>query len=172
MKTKNITMIALFVAFISVSAQIAIPLGPVPFTLQPTLVLLTGLLLGGKRGFVAVLIYVLVGAVGIPVFSGFKGGFSVIFAQTGGFIMSFSIMAYIAGEITEITKKEWLKYFGCIIGVVVNFALGAAYFMFITEMTLQATLTYTVYPFIFTTLLQIVIAVNLSNRLKMFTEIN
>ncbi len=165
MKTKDLTQIALLVAFISVSAQIAIPLGPVPFTLQTTLVLMTGLLLGSKKGFIAVLIYILVGAVGIPVFSGSKGGIAIIFAQTGGFIVSFPIMAFVAGKFAEKFKKGYMRYIGCVVAVFLNFLVGCLYFMYITEMSLYMSLTYTVFPFVLTTILQIVIAVNLSNKL-------
>ncbi len=165
MKTKELTYIALFVAFISVSAQLAIPIGPVPFTLQTTLILMAGLILGPKKGAISVLIYILVGAVGVPVFSGFRGGISILFLSTGGFIMSFPLMAYIAGKFSN-HPKTFVKYSGCTVGVLVNFACGLAYFMFLTKMDLITSMSYTVFPFIITTILQIVLAVNLSNTLK------
>ncbi len=166
MKTKDLTMIALLVAFISVSAQLAIPLGPVPFTLQTTLILMTGLILGAKKGALAVLIYILVGAIGLPVFSGGRGGVAVILAQTGGFIISFPIMAFVAGAFSEVSNKVYIKYIGCVIGVLLNFAVGCLYFMFITEMSLYMSLTYTVFPFVITTIVQIIIAVTLSFKIK------
>ncbi len=165
MKTKEITYIALFVAFISVAAQIAIPLGPVPFTLQTMLILMAGLILGPKNGTISVLVYILLGAVGIPVFSGFSGGLSIIFLNTGGFIMSFPLMAYIAGKVSN-RPNVVVKYLGCLIGVVINFVCGLAYFMFLTEMDFITSMTYTVFPFIITTIIQIILAVNLSNKLK------
>ncbi len=165
LKTRELTYIALFVAFISVSAQLAIPLGPVPFTLQTMLILMAGLILGSKKGTICVLVYILLGAVGIPVFSGFTGGLSTIFLNTGGFIMSFPLMAYVAGKFSN-QRKTLLKYLGCTMGVVLNFACGLGYFMFLTQMDLITSMTYTVFPFIITSIFQIIIAVNLSNKLQ------
>ncbi len=170
-KTKDLTLMALMTAFISVSAQIAIPLGMVPFTLQTTLILMAGLILGSKRGMITCFVYMLIGAIGIPVFSGFSGGIDTIFLQTGGFIMSFPLMAYVAGKFSEISDKKIMKYLGSLIGVILNFVVGCAYFMYVTEMDLITSMTYTVFPFIVTSLVQIVIAVTLSNKIKSAIEI-
>ncbi len=166
MKTKELTLIGVIVAFIVVSAQISIPLGPVPFTLQTMLILTSGLVLGSKKALIANLIYILLGAVGLPVFANFSGGFSIIFLQTGGFIMSFPLMAYVAGKVSEMTNNKVMTYIGCIMGVLINFTIGCAYFMFVTKFDLKTSLTYTVLPFIVTTIVQIICAVNLSEKLK------
>ncbi len=170
-KTRDLTLIALMTSFIAVSAQIAIPLGMVPFTLQTTLILMSGLILGSKRGMITCIVYMLVGAVGIPVFAGFKGGIDSLFLQTGGFIMSFPLMAYVAGKFAELSSKNYMKYIGALIGVILNFAVGCAYFMFVTEMDLITSLSYTVFPFVITSLVQIIIAVTLSNKIKSVIEI-
>jgi biotin transport system substrate-specific component len=80
------TRVALMAAVTAVAAQVTIPLpfSPVPFTLQVPAVVLTGLLLGPRYGALAQAVYVLVGAVGMPVFAGFKGGLGVVFGPTGG----------------------------------------------------------------------------------------
>ncbi len=166
MNTKELTLIGVMVAFIVASAQISIPLGPVPFTLQTMVILTSGLVLGSKKGFISVLIYILLGAVGLPVFANFNGGVGAIFAQTGGFIMSFPIMAFVAGKVTEITSNKLMRYVGCIVGVLINFTVGCGYFMFITKMDLKTSLSYTVLPFMFTTAVQIIFAVKLSEKLK------
>lgn len=163
---KDMTLIALFVAVISVSAQVAIPLGMVPFTLQTMCILLAGLILGGKKGTIAILIYILVGAVGMPVFANFKGGIGTIFMQTGGFIMSFPIMAYCAGKIAEMTDKFMYKMLGCLLGVTLNFVFGCTYFMIVTKMDLMVSLSYTVFPFIATSLIQIILAIKLSEKIN------
>ncbi len=165
-KTKDLTLIGLMTAFIAVSAQIAIPIGIVPFTLQTTLILMAGLILGSKRGMITCLVYILVGAIGIPVFANFSGGIDIIFLQTGGFIMSFPLMAYVAGKFSELSNKTSMKYVGSLVGVILNFIVGCAYFMYVTEMDLITSMTYTVLPFVLTSLVQIVIAVNLSKKIK------
>ncbi len=171
LKTKDLTLMGLMTAFISVSAQIAIPLGMVPFTLQTTLILMAGLILGSRRGLITCIIYMLVGAIGIPVFAGFSGGLDTIFLQTGGFIMSFPLMAYVAGKFSELSNKMYMHYIGSLLGVVLNFIVGCAYFMYVTEMDLMASLSYTVLPFIFTSLIQIVIAVTFSKKIKLLINI-
>src|SRR5215216_5325541 len=98
----NVTVMAraaLMAAVTAVAAQITIPLpfSPVPFTLQVLAVILSGLLLGPRHGALAQAIYILVGAVGAPVFAGFSGGLGVILGPTGGYIVSYPIAAALAG---------------------------------------------------------------------------
>ena len=95
----TMTRVALMAAVTAVAAQITIPLpfSPVPFTLQVPAVVLSGLLLGPRYGALAQAIYVLVGAVGVPVFAGFKGGLGVIFGPTGGYLLSYPLAAAVAG---------------------------------------------------------------------------
>ena len=88
----------MFAAVIAVLAQIAIPLpSGVPVTLQTFAVALTGVVLGAKRGSIATFVYILLGAVGVPVFSGFNGGLGAIVGKTGGFIWGFLFLAFFAG---------------------------------------------------------------------------
>ncbi len=97
-KTKSIVMTGVFAAIICVLSQIAIPMPTgVPVTLQTFAVALCGYFLGVKKGTAAVLVYILLGAAGIPVFSGFKGGFACLGALTGGFIYGFLALALLCG---------------------------------------------------------------------------
>ena len=91
------TRAALMAAFTAVAAQISIPLEPIPFTFQVLAVVLTGLLLGPRYGALAMAIYLLLGAVGVPVFSGFTGGLGQILGPTGGYLLSYPIAAAVAG---------------------------------------------------------------------------
>ena len=84
-------------AFTAVAAQITIPLEPVPFTLQVLAVVLTGLLLGPRYGALAMAIYLLLGAVGVPVFAQFSGGLGQLFGPTGGYLVSYPLAASLAG---------------------------------------------------------------------------
>ena len=98
MKVTDIVLCALFAAIIAVLSQIAIPMpSGVPVTLQTFAIALCGYYLCILRATVSTLVYVLIGAVGVPVFSGFKGGFASIVGPTGGFIIGFIAMAAICG---------------------------------------------------------------------------
>ena len=91
-KTKDMAYIAVFAVLIAVCSWISIPT-TVPFTLQTFAVFLTVGVLGGKRGSLAVLVYILLGCVGVPVFAGFSGGIGVLAGQTGGYIVGFLFSA-------------------------------------------------------------------------------
>ena len=86
---KNIVLAGMFAAFLAVMSQISLPMPTgVPITVQVFAVALVGVILGWKRGVLAVLVYILIGAVGVPVFANFKGGLSVLTGLTGGYIMA------------------------------------------------------------------------------------
>lgn len=90
---KSMVLIALFVALIVMGAFISIPIGPVSITLQSLFVLLAGFFLG-KDAYKAVLIYIVMGLIGLPLFAGFKGGFSTVFSPSFGFLIGMVIAAY------------------------------------------------------------------------------
>lgn len=95
-KTLDLCMIGVVTAVIVIMAQISIPMPlGVPMTMQTFAITLAGIILGSKKGAVASLIYVLLGAVGVPVFANFSGGYQLLVGPTGGFIISFPIMAFI-----------------------------------------------------------------------------
>ena len=97
-KTLDLCMIGVVTAVIVIMAQISIPMPlGVPMTMQTFAITLAGIILGSKKGAVASLIYVLLGAVGVPVFANFSGGYQLLVGPTGGFIISFPIMAFIIG---------------------------------------------------------------------------
>lgn len=97
-KTAELTMIALFAAIVAVLSQISVPMpSGVPITLQTFAVALCGHYLGTKKGTAAIGVYILLGAVGVPVFTNFKGGFACLFSVTGGFIWGFLALAALCG---------------------------------------------------------------------------
>lgn len=97
-KTADLVLIALFAAITAVLSQIAIPMPTnVPVTLQTFAVALCGFCLGSKKGTASILVYILLGAIGIPVFTGFKGGIACIASFTGGFIYGFLPFAFLSG---------------------------------------------------------------------------
>ena len=109
MSIRDICFIGLFAALLAILAPMSVPLaGGVPITLATFMVTLSGTVLGAKRGAVAVGIYMLLGFVGLPVFSGFRGGIGIAFGPTGGFLLSYPIMAAIAGLGAGTRRLHWL----------------------------------------------------------------
>ena len=118
--TKNIIFIGLFAAITAVLSQIAIPLPTnVPLTLQTFAVALAGYFLGAVKGTVSMLVYVMLGAVGVPVFANWKGGFGVIMGATGGFIVGFIFMALLCGVGSSVfsSKKLSGKVLAVLLGI-------------------------------------------------------
>lgn len=93
LKVRNMALCGAFAAFLTICAWISIPMGAVSFTMQTFAVLLALGLLGGKWGGISILVYLLIGATGVPVFSGFQGGFGVLLGATGGYLTGFLFSA-------------------------------------------------------------------------------
>ncbi len=130
MKTKDLTKIALFVAVLTVSAYITVPF-VIPFTMQTFAVFLACFMLGGVKAFVAILVYVLLGAIGLPVFSGFKGGAGALLGPTGGYIIGFLVSALVYGAITAVFgEKKFVKFTAAVVGLALLYAFGSLWFAF------------------------------------------
>ena len=149
---------AVFTAIIAVMAQIVIPMPlGVPMTLQTLAIMLTGVMLGAKKGVLVTVAYVLAGTLGAPVFAGLTGGPGAVFGPTGGFIMSFPLLALAAGTGAEKGSKLWL-WGGLVTGVMINYLCGAIYFGIYTSNDLITSFTACVLLFIPTDILKIIIA--------------
>ena len=97
-KTRELTVCGLFAALIALAAQLSIPLpGGVPMTAQTMVIALCGYVLGQKSGVLAVGSYLLLGAVGLPVYAGFRGGWQMLFGTTGGFLWGFLLLVFFCG---------------------------------------------------------------------------
>ena len=162
---RDICHIGIFAAVIAVCAQISIPMPiGVPMTLQTFAIPLAGVVLGVKKGVIATVVYILLGAVGMPVFANFTGGIGVVFGRTGGFILSFPFMALAAG-IGAWKGKIWLTTW-LVMGTVVNYLCGLLMFSYITSIGLAASFPLVVLPFLLTDALKIVMVVVLGNIIK------
>lgn len=123
----DLGLIAVFAAFVAVCAVLpAIPVGPlaVPITLQTLAVYLTGLVLGGRRGFLAVALYVVVGLVGLPIFSGFRGGPAVLAGPSAGYIIGFPIAAACVGFLAYAVLRRGAARGRVLIGLITAALLG------------------------------------------------
>jgi len=99
--TRTVSIVIAFSLFNALAAQIAIPIGPVPITMQTFAVTLTGALLGPRLGAAALIAYLIEGASGLPFFAGGLGGLGVLLGPTGGYLVSFPAAAYITGAFSE-----------------------------------------------------------------------
>jgi len=121
---KEIAYSGIFTALTIVGAQISIPIGPVPITFQTLFVVLSGLILGARLGFFTQLTYILIGAIGLPVFAGFTGGIVQLYGPLGGYLISFPIAAFLIGLITEKHRNTKNYLLSAFLGIAVIYILG------------------------------------------------
>ena len=172
MKTKivrDMTLISLFSALIAITSFIAIPIGTLPVTLQTFGVFATLILLGGRRGSISVAVYIALGAVGLPVFSGFSGGLGRLFDAAGGFIFGFLAAALVFWLLSHLFGSTTV---GTVISTVsahlVLYAVGALWFFFgYSDGTgFFQTLTLTVLPYLLPDAIKLFLAIFLCEKIK------
>ena len=164
LKTRDIAYVALAVALLAVCAFITIP-ATVPFTLQVFGVFFVLELLGGRRGALAVWLYLLFGAIGLPVCAGFRGGFSVLLSATGGFIMAFAAVALLYFVLSFFRAPRWTHYPLAILSLALIYFGGSAWFVYMMGGSLKHALLVCVVPFILPDLIKVVLAFLLAQRL-------
>ena len=169
--TKDLTYVALAVGLISVCSWISVPT-VVPFTLQTFAVFATLALLGGKRGTIAVACYILLGLTGAPVFSNMTGGVGVLAGLTGGYIIGFVFigLTYWLAE-TIFSKKLWAQIASLVIGLLVCYTFGTAWFMLVYSgrfgaVSLSSALTMCVAPFVPVDLVKLALALLLAKAIE------
>lgn len=172
-RTKNMILISIFSVLISVCAWISIP-AAVPFTMQTFGIFSATGILGGKRGTIAICIYLLLGAIGLPVFAGGTSGVGILLGSTGGYMVGW-ILAGLVTWILEsmLGRKTWTAALSMIAGLIGCYALGTAWFMLIYareagRIGLWTALSMCVIPFIIPDLVKIALALLIRKRLIRF----
>ncbi|MCM1529502.1 MAG: biotin transporter BioY [Alistipes sp.] len=171
LKTIDLVYMALGAVFIAICSWINIPT-TVPFTMQTFAVFFVLSALGGKRGTVSILVHLLLGVVGVPVFAQFTSGLGILLGNTGGYIVGFVFMGLIYWLIVGISgKKMWVEILAMVIGLVVLYAFGTAWFMVVYSRAngavgLTVVLGWCVVPFIIPDLIKLGLAVTLARRLS------
>lgn len=157
---KNMCYVGLFTAVIAIMAQISIPMPlGVPMTMQTFAITLAAIILGAKLSTISSLIYILLGAIGLPVLAGFSGGISKFVGPTGGFLISFPIMAFIIGyAVDHRSAFKGAFVIGLIAGTVVNYIVGIAMFCILTQSSVAVGFTACVLPFIPTAIIKAILA--------------
>ena len=173
LRTVDMAYIALFAVLMAVCDWITIPM-TVPFTLQIFAVFAALVTLGGRRGTYAVIVYLLLGAVGLPVGAGFQGGLGWLLGTTGGYIVGFLCIALIYWLMTaKLGESLPVVVAACVLGLAVCYAFGTAWFLVVYARNsgpigLMTALGWCVFPYIIPDLVKLALAVFLSRRVKGF----
>ena len=155
-KLKLMVYSSIMATLMAIGAYIAIPIGPVPIVLQNLFVMVAALLLGRKWGCISVCVYLLAGAVGLPVFAGGTGGLGKFIGPTGGYLIGFAIAAFIIGAISEKGEGKLLfDIIGMIIGTIVIYAIGVSWLKVVTGMTFTKAIAVGMLPFLIGDVLKI-----------------
>ena len=162
-RTRSIAFVALSIAVIVVSAWVTVPIGPVPFTLQMFAVTFAILVLTPRQAIGAIAGYLALGAIGVPVFSGMRGGFGVLLGPTGGFLWGYVIGVALAAGLLSLLRRRGIDNFATgmaagIVFTVVAYVCGWAQYMAVAQVGPVEALLVTVAPFIVVDLIKIAAA--------------
>ncbi len=158
MKFKNISLVGLFCALLAIGAYITVP-APIPFTMQTFILFLMPFVIGIKSSVTAVVIYLSVGFLGLPVFSGFHGGVSVLFGAGGGYLLAFVFIPVMMGVFKN-------KVFGAVLGLLGVYTFGTLWFLFVYgEKSVAVAVTVCVLPFVLPDLLKLYLAYKISKKI-------
>ena len=168
----DMTKIALFAVLLAICGWISLPIPPIPFTLQTFGVFSALLFLGGRRGGYAVAVYLLLGAVGLPVFSGFRGGLGILLEATGGYLLGFLLCTLVYWLVTARSGSSGASALvGCLLGLLACYAFGTLWYLLLYSggsAALLPVLATCVLPFLVPDLIKLGLAFLLFRRLKRY----
>ena len=168
---RDLAYIAVCAVLMAVCSWISIP-AAVPFTLQTFAVFCSLGVIGGKRGTFAIVVYLLLGALGVPVFAGFGGGIGVLIGVTGGYLLGFILMGLVYWLGERVGKgSQAIQIGSMLLGLLLCYAFGTAWFMFVYTrqsgaVTLATALAWCVFPFLIPDLVKMALALLLSAKLR------
>jgi biotin transport system substrate-specific component len=149
---RKMALSSLFAALISVGAfiRIPVPISPVPVTLQVLFIFLAGAMLGARWGLMSVMLYLLLGIVGLPVFSGGSSGIGVLLGPTGGYLIGFAAAAFIIGAFSEKlgTSSVLKNAVFMFAGLLIIYLFGATYLMYVAQISIDSAVLLGVIPYL------------------------
>ncbi len=169
---KAMTAIPLFSVFTAICSWIYFPIAGVPITLQTFAIFLSAYILGTRHATISLAIYACLGTIGLPVFSGFSSGIGHLFGPTGGYIFGFFFTIFIVGFTLKFTEKNIIFLFlSSILGLLACYTTGTIWFMYVYlnttgPISILATLSLTVFPFVIFDIGKIVMAIFISKKIK------
>ena len=158
--TRSVSLVFVFSLLTALAAQIVIPVGPVPITAQTFAVLLTGALLGSRLGALAMIVYLLEGASGLPFFYGGHGGITHLFGPTGGYLVAFPAAAFVTGAFAENgwDKRLLTAVAAMFAGSAIIIVAGWAWFSFVTHTAPGVAFKLSIAPFLVGDIIKIALA--------------
>ncbi|MEN6374740.1 MAG: biotin transporter BioY [Smithella sp.] len=165
---KGMAYASMFGALTAVGAYIMIPLPLVPITLQTLFVILAGALLGGYLGALSQVVYILLGVIGLPVFSGGKAGFGVLIGPTGGYLIGFVIGALIIGKLTSLRRDPGIVWLmgSMVAGMVIVYTLGIIQLMFVAKLSFIKAVSVGLLPPLPGEIIKIVVAALICRKIR------
>ncbi|MBR3288869.1 MAG: biotin transporter BioY [Lachnospiraceae bacterium] len=165
---KKIVSIALMTAVICVLSPfaIAIPMSPVPITLTTFAIYLTAIILGGVDGLISVIVYVLLGFAGAPVFIGFTGGALKVLGPTGGYIIGYIFLAIVEGAFVERARGSAMIFVGMLLGTIVLYIFGTIWLMRQSVSTIVAAFIAGVVPFVIGDIVKMIVALFVGVKIR------
>ena len=170
-KTIDLVYIAIGAVLITICSWISIPT-TVPFSMQTFAIFFVLSALGGKRGTISIIIYILIGAIGIPVFAEFTSGIGILLGNTGGYIVGFIFMGLCYWLILRLLgKTRWTEIIGMFVGLIALYFFGTAWFMLVYSQSdgaigVATVLSWCVFPFVIPDLVKLGLALALSRRIS------
>ena len=161
--THELIKVAMFAAITAVLSQIILPIGPVPYNLGLLGAMLAGLLCLPSTATFAMIAYIFMGAIGLPVFAGFMGGFGVLLNSTGGYLLGYIPVALFTSLARH--KKWFLTTLAMLLGLLLCYAFGTGWFMIVSQNNLVASLAYCVVPFVLPDLAKVACAILLGKSI-------
>lgn len=163
----QMTTCAIMAALMCILGPMSVPIGVVPVSFTNLVIYIAVILLGTKLSTISYLMYLLLGVVGLPVFSGYQGGLPKLSGPTGGYLIGFILMAIVCGIFYEKSKGHSLiTGVGMILGTAIAYAFGTVWFVLMMQCEVAYALTVCVFPFIPFDLIKIVIAIFLGKTVK------
>lgn len=168
MTTRSIARCGVCIALFACSAWFTVPLGPIPFTMQTFVLALLPQVLGTRDAFFTVVVYLLLGAVGVPVFSGFQGGLGVLMGPTGGYLLGFAAGTPVAGAVThaDVLPKRARGVAAGIALLAVSYVLGTFQLMNAYGIDAPEALAVAVVPFVVPDVVKVATSVGVAERVN------
>ena len=165
--TRQLTLIGVMAAVTCILGPLSLPIGVVPISLTNLVIYFAVYVLGKKRATLSYIVYLFIGLIGLPVFSGFSGGFTKLFGPTGGYLIGFIFMSFISGIfIDKFLSKIYMCFLGMVLGTIVTYILGTTWLAYVAHMGFYKALTVGVLPFIPGDVVKIIIASLIGPQIK------
>ena len=148
MSTRTLTLTAMLTALLCICGPLTLPLGPIPLSLTTAVLMLMGLLLGGRRATLCCGVYLMIGLLGVPVCSGFTGGLGTFAGPTGGFLLGYLPLTALCGFVCARRERRLVQLLAFLAGTAILYLAGTAWYCWQTGVSVQAAMTVCVLPFL------------------------